>query len=172
MNELLNRRTLLGGAAGGLSLALGGMAPEAMAATAMPWIRRVVHFYTGPDGQSRGEEIPFAAPKPGDTDRLLRRKAERVTLSNMAPNFRYPFHNANYPTLLIPIFGTIVVILADGKEFSVGHGEMIYAEDCTGKGHISGAGPEGCFSVQVQLVKSRCPDQGSTDFKTFWIDPD
>lgn len=172
MNDLCDRRTLLCGAAGGLTMAMSALAPEALAAAAMPWIRRFFHLYTGPDGLTRGEEIPFAAPKAGDTDRLLRRRAERLSLNSMAPNYFIDFHNANQPTLLIPLFGSIIVGLHDGKRITFGHGDIAYAEDCSGKGHTSQAGPEGCFTVQIQLVKALCPTSGSSDFSKFWFEPD
>ena len=172
MNELCNRRSLLCGAAGGLSIAVGAITPEAMAAAAMPWIRRFFHLYTGPDGLTRGEEIRIAAPKAADTDRLLRRRAERLSLNSMVPGYHIDFHNANQPTLLIPLFGSIIVGLVDGTKFTIGHGDIAYAEDCSGRGHTSEAGPEGCFTVQIQLAKSLCPASGSSDFSKFWFEPD
>jgi hypothetical protein len=90
----------------------------------------------------------------------------------MAPNFTMDFHVANQPTLLIPLFGSIVVALHDGSRYEFGHGDFAYAEDCNGKGHISGAGKDGCFTVQVQLDKSLCRPNGSFDMTKFWIEPD
>jgi hypothetical protein len=82
----------------------------------------------------------------------------------------YDFHVANQPTLLIPIFGTMIVGLHNGANHEFGHGDMLFAEDCTGKGHISRAGPKGAFLVQVQLPKNLCPVSGSSDRAKLWRD--
>ena len=58
----------------------------------------------------------------------------------MAGNGGYGFHVANHPTLLIPIFGSMIIELHDGTTYELQHGDLAIAEDCTGKGHISRAG--------------------------------
>ena len=77
----------------------------------------------------------------------------------MAPGHMMDFHVASQPNILIPLFGTLLVKLKSGEAWSFGHGDILFAEDCSGGGHMSGAGPEGCFSVSVQLPKtSHCLD--------------
>jgi hypothetical protein len=169
MQGALARRALLGG---GLAVGLDTLAPQASAAAAMPWMQRFFHLYTGPDGLTRAEQIPVPKPTPAETQWLLRRRVERLTLGASGPNYRIDFHVAKQPTLLIPLFGTIIIELADGTRHAFGHGDFAYAEDCNGKGHISQAGPEGSFSVQVQLFKPLCLASGSTDFSRFWVEPD
>jgi hypothetical protein len=165
----LDRRALLGNA---IAASLFGSVAEGQAADSrLPWIKRFLHLYTGDDGLTRAEMVPFDGPGAADTQQLLRRNAERVTLGSMAPGFGYDFHVANQPTLLIPLFGSIVIVLADGTVHEFGHGDVAYAEDCTGKGHISRAGKDGCFTVQVQLAKPLCPPRGSSDMARFWREP-
>jgi len=137
----------------------------------MPWFRRVFHLYTGPDGLTRAEQLPVSAPKSVDTAQFLRRTAERVSIGGMAGNGGYDFHVANQPTLLIPIFGSMIVELHDGAAYELKHGDIAIAEDCTGKGHISRAGPQGSFMISVQLPKTGCPATGSSDMRSFWTDP-
>lgn len=129
----------------------------------LPWVRKVFHMFTDSAGVSRIREVPV--PKPGglSTARLLRRAAERVTIGTMPPGFMMDFHIANQPNYLIPIFGTLVVELKDGSTWSFGPGDILYAEDCTGGGHRSGAGPDGCFSVSVQIAKTpQCESPAGT----------
>jgi hypothetical protein len=137
----------------------------------MPWFKRIFHLYTGPDGLTRAEQLPLNLPEGAPTAQLLRRTAERVSIGGMAGNGGYGFHVANQPTLLIPIFGSMIIELHDGTAYELQHGDLAIAEDCTGKGHISRAGPAGSFMVSVQLPKSGCPGTGSSDMKSFWTEP-
>ncbi len=170
METVTRRAALDGGLAAALTF-LGSADAKAAGAPATPWIKRIFHLYTGSDGKSVVEMIPVPAPESGDRSQLLRRNAERLTLGAMSPNTMLNFHNANQPTLLIPLFGSVVVKLADGKTYEAVHGDIIYAEDCTGTGHISGAGNEGNFVVQIQLPKPLCPSTGSSDMSKFWKEP-
>lgn len=137
----------------------------------MPWIKRIFHLYTGPDGLTRAEQLPVDSPAGQETAQLLRRNAERVTIGGMGANGGYGFHVANQPTLLIPIEGSMIIELADGSKVTLQRGDLAYAEDCTGKGHISRAGPKGSFMVSVQLPKSGCPATGSSDRSALWNEP-
>ena len=149
------RSVILGGLFGAIaSVPTNGAARGPSRAIAAPWVRRVFHMYTGADGASLIRAVP--APKLGaaSTARLLRRPAERLTVGTIAPGFMMDFHIANQPNYLIPIIGTLVVQLKDGSSWSFGPGDILFAEDCTGGGHRSGAGPEGCFSVSVQIART------------------
>lgn len=119
-----------------------------------PWLKRAFQLYNGPDGQSVIRQLDLPGPQELESQWLLRRPAERVTLGMMSPGYMMDFHVANQPNILIPLFGTLVVKLKDGSEHAFGHGDILFAEDCNGIGHMSGAGPEGCFSVSVQLPKT------------------
>jgi hypothetical protein len=174
-----DRRDLLAALGGGLAL-LGseavGQVPrppfplDFRGRGKIPWFRRVFHLFTGADGLTQIEQLPVNAPLAGEAAQFLRRNADRVTVAGMAAGAGFTFHVANQPTLLIPIFGSLIVGLADGSNHIFGHGDMTYAEDCTGKGHISRAGPQGAFTVQVQLPKALCPASGSSDRSRLWTE--
>ncbi len=149
------RSVILGGLFGALASAHMNSATKGPArASAAPWARRVFHMYTGADGASLIRAVPVPRLGVVATARLLRRPAERVTIGTIAPGFMMDFHIANQPNYLIPIFGTLVVQLKDGSSWSFGPGDILFAEDCTGGGHRSGAGPDGCFSVSVQIART------------------
>jgi hypothetical protein len=135
----------------------GGAAPVATTGGRggpQPWLKRAFQLYNGPDGQSVVRQIDLPGPQELESQWLLRRPAERVTMGMMGADFMMDFHVANQPNILIPLFGTLVVKLKDGSTHSFVHGDILFAEDCNGIGHMSGAGPEGCFSVSVQLPKT------------------
>jgi hypothetical protein len=134
----------------------------------MPWIKRVFHLYSGPDGLTRAEQLTVIEPKGRTIATLLRRNAERVTVGAMQAGAGFGFHVANNPTFLIPIFGSMIIGLHDGTEHELRHGDLAFAEDCTGEGHISKAGPEGSMMVSIQLPKDGCPTVGSSDLSRVW----
>lgn len=136
----------------------------------IPWFKRIFHLYTGADGLTRAEQLPLNEPKGQQIAQLLRRTAVRVTIGGSAEGAGFDFHVAMHPTLLIPIFGTMNIGLHDGTVHSLVHGDLAYAEDCTGKGHISRSGPGGSFMVSVQLPQELCPKTGSSDVTKIWRD--
>jgi hypothetical protein len=136
----------------------------------VPWLKRVFHLYSGPDGLTRAEQLEVVEPRGQAIATLLRRTAARVTLGGSQPGAGFGFHVASQPTLLIPIFGSMTIGLHDGTEYELRHGDLAYAEDCSGKGHISKAGPDGSFMVAVQLPGDGCPLSGSSDMKKIWSD--
>lgn len=152
---LIHRRLLLQGSLAGL---LGGgtatlVASESRAESATPWARRLLRVYTGADAEAYVEELPLPGRVASETQTLLRELAYRVTIGAMPPNHRIDWHVANYPTLLIPLEGSLYLKVGSGKEYLAMPGDIVRAEDLTGRGHISGAGPEGVFSVAVQLPR-------------------
>ncbi len=136
----------------------------------IPWFKNIYHLYSGPDGLTRAEKLPTNAPKGQQIAQLLRRTAYRVTIGGSSEGAGFDFHVAMHPTLLIPIFGTMNIELHDGTIYPLVHGDLAYAEDCTGKGHISRSGPGGSFMVSVQLPKEGCPKVGSSDVTKIWAD--
>ncbi|MBB5686253.1 hypothetical protein [Sphingobium boeckii] len=164
----------------GIATAASGAEPAARPLTAeldfhgtgpIPWFKRIFHLYTGPDGLTIAEQLPTNEPKGQEISQLLRRKAFRVTLGGSAGGTGFDFHVAQHPTLLIPLFGTMNIGLHDGTVHTLMHGDLAFAEDCTGKGHVSRAGPEGSFMAAIQLPKEYCPASGSSDISKIWRDP-
>jgi hypothetical protein len=136
----------------------------------IPWFKNIYHLYSGPDGLTRAEKLPVDAPKGQQIAQLLRRTAYRVTIGGSSEGAGFDFHVAMNPTLLIPIFGTMNIELHDGTIYPLVHGDLAYAEDCTGKGHISRSGKGGSFMVSVQLPKEGCPKVGSSNVTKIWRD--
>ncbi|MHB8283132.1 MAG: cupin domain-containing protein [Caulobacteraceae bacterium] len=136
----------------------------------IPWIKRIFHLYTGADGFTVVEPLPVTPPDGLQMAQLLRRTASRVTLGGTAAHAGFKPHVANQPTLLIPLFGSMIIELADGKSYEAMVGDLVIAEDCTGKGHISRTGAHGAFMIQIQLPKTGCLPSGSSDMANFFHD--
>ena len=148
-----------------LALLLSGRSGNAQPAVAdgqPPWAQRFFNLYADADGVAEMRELPLTGPGLQPPYHLIRHTAARVTVGSIAPGFMYDWHVANQPNILIPIFGTLVVELRDGSRYELVHGDILFAEDCAGSGHRSGAGPEGQFGVSVQLDKSLCPAPGDS----------
>lgn len=167
----------------GLGSAAGAAAPAAASAPApapypldyrgkgkIPWFKRVFHLYTGGDGLTRIERLPTNAPLAAEAAQFLRRNAQRVTISGTSAGAGFDFHVANQPTLMVPLFGSMIIGLADGSRHELRHGDIAYAEDCTGKGHISRSGPQGSFMITIQMPKPLCPVSGSSDHSKLWTE--
>ncbi len=151
------------GTSAALALAgVGGGAGPALAADGPPWVKRYFNLFANAGGVAEIREVPVTGPGPQPPHLLIRHPADRVTVGSIAPGFMYDWHVANQPNILIPIFGTLVVELRDGSRHEFGHGDVLFAEDCVGSGHRSGAGPEGQFGVSVQLDESLCPAPGES----------
>lgn len=134
----------------------------------IPWFKRIFHLYTGPDGLTIAQALPVNAPQGKQVAQLLRRHPYRVTIGGSSAGAGYDFHVANHPTFLIPIFGSMRIELHDGTVHELRHGDIAYAEDCTGKGHISRAGSEGSMMISIQMPKEGCPAVGSSDVTKIW----
>ena len=162
------RRALISASAAGAAFALllSGCRdnPEpAFADSQPPWVKRFFNLFTNAGGVAEMREVPMGGPGLQPPHRLIRHPAARVTVGSIAPGFMYDWHVANQPNILITVFGTMVVELRDGSRYEFRHGDILFAEDCVGSGHRSGAGPEGQFGVSVQLDKSLCPAPGESN---------
>ena len=162
------RRALISasGASAALALVLsgrGGNAAQAFPEGQIPWAKRFFNLYANAEGVAEMRELTLAGPGAQPPYQLIRHPAARVTVGSIAPGFMYDWHVANQPNILISIFGTLVVELRDGSRYEFGHGDVLFAEDCVGSGHRSGAGSEGQFGVSVQLDKSLCPAPGESN---------
>lgn len=130
---------------------------------AMPWLKRLFKMYTSANGDAVIEQLELDGPESLDSHILIRRAAERVTLGAMPPDYLIDWHNAAQPTILIPLFGELLVRLSDGKDHIFVHGDILIAEDCQGPGHISGSTSAGALVVTIQLPKTEhCLDSSKT----------
>ena len=109
----------------------------------------IVRLYTGDDGQSHFEDLPYpdgddvitVAPKPG-VDMTVRR----------APDGQfYDWHTASPRHYAFIVSGEMEAVIGDGTVRRFGPGTMILEEDTTGQGHTTRVVTGPCIVVNITL---------------------
>jgi hypothetical protein len=99
---------------------------------------RIVRSYTGDDNQSHFEEInvPLSA---GDQEPALSDlfPATGVAFSHFSRDRVNDFHVAPRRQLVVTLSGSLEIECADGSIQRFGPGDILFADDLTGRGHIS-----------------------------------
>ena len=109
---------------------------------------KVVRIYTGADNQTHFEELPMetfatlSAQVGTGPVRLNQGPAKSVT----------DFHNAPRRQYVVMMSGQLEIEIGDGSKHVLDPGDVLVAEDLTGKGHITrGIGHVERLSVFVTL---------------------
>jgi hypothetical protein len=116
--------------------------------------QRITRIYTGPDGESHFEDLELdlrdfgaigAMSKPLDAKSILFRET--------GADYDYDFHNAPRRQYVIMLSGGRVELETGlGEKRVFGPGDVLLAEDTTGRGHISRAvDPEPRRTIFVAL---------------------
>lgn len=113
----------------------------------------ITRLYTGPDGESHFEDvdIPFK-----DTRHAEQRSdpinATSITFREARNEFKLDWHPAPRRQYLITLKGQVEITIGDGTRRLFGPGDIMLAEDTTGRGHISRVvGDEPRVSIVVTL---------------------
>jgi quercetin dioxygenase-like cupin family protein len=110
---------------------------------------KVVRVFAGADGQSHFEDIDVAA-----FAQLAPRVGEGAVRVNQGPATSLSdFHNAPRRQYVVIMSGEMEVEIGDGTKRRFGSGDVLVAEDLTGKGHITrGVGQQPRVSLAVPLA--------------------
>ena len=101
---------------------------------------RVVRIYTGPDNQSRFEDLQIPLKDGGKVGFLSERmKATGVIFRETTGDYNYDFHTAPRRQLVVNLEGEVEIEVGDGTRRILRTGDILLAEDTTGQGHISRA---------------------------------
>ena len=87
---------------------------------------RLVHLYTGNDGESH---VPDGAVANGPNG------ATTVSFEESAPGSSLSWHNAPERQYVITLSGTLEFETRLGERFTIAPGDVLLAEDTTGGGH-------------------------------------
>ena len=100
---------------------------------------QVVRIYTGDDGESHFEERDVALRDLGEIGRLSSLEpATGVVFRETTPAYDYDWHNAPRRQYVVMLSGGRVEIeVGDGTKRILGPGDVLLAEDTTGRGHRS-----------------------------------
>ena len=100
---------------------------------------KVTRVYTGDDGESHFEdiEVPLADRGAfGSISELV--SATGVVFRETGPDYDLDFHNAPRRQYVVNLKGGFVELeVGDGSKRRLGPGDILLAEDTTGRGHIS-----------------------------------
>ena len=110
---------------------------------------KVVRVFTGADGQSHFEDIDVEA-----FAQLAPRVGEGAVRVNRGPATSFSdFHNAPRRQYVVMMSGDMEVEIGDGTKRRFGSGDVLVAEDLTGKGHITrGVGDQPRVSLALPLA--------------------
>lgn len=101
---------------------------------------KVTRIYTGDDGESHFEEIEIPLRDAGDIGSLSETfKATGMILRETSGDYDYDFHNAPQRQYVVMLDGGVDIELGDGSSRRFTTGDILLAEDVTGRGHRSRA---------------------------------
>ncbi len=101
---------------------------------------KYTRMYTGADGLSHFQDVdvPLSGGKGGQHLSELF-KASGVIFRVTGADYDYDWHNAPRRQFVVNLEGSVEIVASDGTTRRFGPGEILLAEDTTGKGHISRA---------------------------------
>lgn len=101
---------------------------------------KVTRLYTGPDGESHFEDVDIPLD---DTESVDRRseliKTTGIIFRETSGEYDLDWHNAARRQFVINLEGQLEIVVGDGTKRQLGPGDILLAEDTTGRGHISRA---------------------------------
>ena len=101
---------------------------------------KVTRFYTGSDGESHFEDIDVPIENTVGADRRSElMKATGIVFRETGGEYNLDWHNAPRRQFIIVLEGEVEIVVSDGTERQFGPGDILLAEDTTGRGHISRA---------------------------------
>ncbi|MFH5831022.1 hypothetical protein ACG2F4_07535 [Halalkalibaculum sp. DA3122] len=101
---------------------------------------QITRLYSGEDGESHFEDIEISLEDAGDIGRLSEREdATGIVFRETGPDYDYDWHNAPRRQYIIMLDGAVDVEISDGTVRRFGTGDVLLAEDTTGRGHKSRA---------------------------------
>ena len=96
----------------------------------------IIRVYSGDDGESHYEEIAVPATEFGPQTVKLQPDGEMVF--HVVPEGRWmDFHTASRRQFVITLFGEVEIGFADGSIVTLKKGDIMLAEDRTGRGHTA-----------------------------------
>jgi hypothetical protein len=101
---------------------------------------RVTRVFTGDDGESHFEDVELELRDLGQAGRLSELvKATGILFRETGGDYDLDFHNAPRRQYVINLDGAVELEVGDGTRRVLGPGEVLLAEDTTGRGHKSRA---------------------------------
>lgn len=98
---------------------------------------QITRVYTGDDGESHFETIDVAQSESryGSLSKLF--DAEGVMFRTTPVGGELDFHNAPRRQFVVTLSGTVEIEVGDGSTLQLHGGDILLADDVTGRGHIT-----------------------------------
>ena len=113
----------------------------------------VTRIFSGDDGESHFEDVEIPLTELGDIGRLSRlQPATGVVFREVDADYHFDFHTAPRRQYVINLDAAVEIEVGDGTVRRLEAGEILLAEDTTGRGHISRAvegRPRRCIFVTL-----------------------
>ncbi len=101
---------------------------------------KVTRIYAGPDGETHFEDIDVSLKEKEKADlRSEFVKTAGIIFRETTGEYDLDFHNAPRRQYVVTLKGQVDITASDGTTRRFGPGDIMLAEDVTGKGHISRA---------------------------------
>ena len=114
---------------------------------------QVVRIYTGDDGESHFEELDLPFEAVAHAERTAAQNASSVTFSRTQPGTFSDWHTAPRRQYVITLEGQMEVGLGDGTKRIFNPGDVLLADDLTGRGHTTAVhGDRPRVSVAMPIV--------------------
>ena len=99
---------------------------------------KVTRIYTGDDNRSHFEDIEVDFPeRAGLSARTPAFEAQSISFREADEIVELDFHNAPRRQFVVTIAGRAEIECGDGSKLAFGCGDVFFAEDTTGEGHIT-----------------------------------
>ena len=99
---------------------------------------QITRLYTGTDGESHFEDVSIPLDDKGAIGKISEPlKAAGILFRETGRDYNYAWHNAPQRQFVIMLEGEVEIEIGDGSKRRFGPGDILLAEDTTGRGHIS-----------------------------------
>lgn len=99
---------------------------------------RVTRIYTGDDGESHFEDVEVPLRDFGDLGRISEQfPVSGLMFREVDADYDFDFHTAPRRQYVVNLDAAVDIEVGDGTRRRIGAGEILLAEDTTGRGHRS-----------------------------------
>ena len=99
---------------------------------------KIIRIYTGDDGESHFEDVEIELTDLGAIGRISKmHPATGIAFRETDGDYAYDYHCAPRRQYVVNLDAAVEIEIGDGTKRVLGAGEILLAEDTTGRGHIS-----------------------------------
>ena len=99
---------------------------------------KITRIYAGADGESHFEDLDIPLTEAQEADfRSDLFKATGIIFRETGGDYDLDWHNPARRQYVINLVGAMEITASDGTKRVIGQGDIMLAEDTTGKGHLS-----------------------------------